>query len=138
MNENWEQFIKYHLLKDSFIDGVLLFSLNLDLVYQHGILKTMHSQEFTKFQELFQCVHDESSRETLLKRGLHFTINSKDIKFVIRQLQTNSVCCITSGNDFGLVIVKFSFGILVASHSYPISSHVAMNQVQDIIVMLCS
>ena len=138
MNENWEQFIKHHLLKDGFINGVLLFSLDLDLVYQHGFLKTMHTQEFTKFQELFECVHDESSRDGLLKRGLNLTIDSKDIKFVIRQLQTNSVCCITSRNDFGLVIVKFSFGVLVASHSYPIPSHVAMNQVQDIVVMLCS
>ena len=138
MNKNWEQFINHHLLRNGFIDGVLLFSLNLDLVYQHGVLKTMHSDEFTKFKKLFECVHDEVSRDALLKRGLYFTINSKEIKFVIRQLQTSSVCCITSRNDFGLVIVKFGFGILVASHSYPIPSHVAVNQVQDIIVMLCS
>ena len=138
MNENWQLFIQQHLLKNGFIDGVLLLSLNLDLVYEHGNLKTMPVAEYKKFQELFECVYEESSREELLKRGLRLTINDTDMKFVIRQLQTNSACCITSRNDFGLVMVKFSFGILVATHAYPIPSHVAMNQVQDIVVMLCS
>ena len=142
MNENWQSFIHENLLKDKFIDGVLLFSPNLDLVYEHGNLAALHTSEHKKFQELFANAHEAISREKQLAKGLYLTINNKDsdndqpTKFVIRQLLSNSASCITKSNNLGLVLVKFSFGLLVASHSYPIPSHVAMNLLQDVVVLL--
>jgi len=138
-NKNWQEFIHQNLLKNGFIDGFLLFSLDLELVYQYGELSKMDQSEFRKFQEVFDHVHDESSRASLLQRGLHLNVGEQDdVKFVIRHLQNNCISCVTKHNRIGVVIMKFQFGIIVASHSYPITSHVALNQVQDLVVMLCS
>ena len=138
-NKNWEEFIHKNLLKDGFIDGFLLFSLDLELVYQYGKLSKINQSEFTKFKDVFDHVYDESSRATLLQRVLYLNVGElDDVKFVIRQLQNNCISCVTKHNRIGVVIVKFQFGIIVASHSYPIPSHVALNQIQDLVVMLCS
>jgi len=142
VNEKWEKFIHDNLLKDGFIDGLLLFSPDLERVYQYGKLVTViDKSECLEFKEIFESVHHEPQRLRILANGLTLKLQEQlggviDTKLVIRHLQSNCLCGVTKGNELGIVVVKFAFGFLVASHSYPISSHVALHKVQDTVVLL--
>ena len=81
VNEKWDKFIHDNLLKDDFIDGLLLFSPDLERVYQYGNLVTAIDQsECVKFKEIFDSMHNEPQRLRILANGL--TIKLQDSKAV--------------------------------------------------------
>lgn len=134
-HKTWTEFIGTNLLNTGFIDGVLLLTTNLVPVYKYGKLEELPAVEFVKFEELFDVIYNESKYQNKLASGLNLTINGETLKFVIRQLSYTTCYAVTKGN-FGIVTVKLPFGYILASHSYPVSSHVAACLVDDLVKRL--
>ena len=137
-NLKWQTFIQDNLLKTGFIDGFILFTLELEPVYKYGSLEKLRKEDYPKFKDIFESLYDDKCKKHVLETGLTINVDGKDRKLVVRQLQHSSACAVSKGNEFGIVAVKFAFGFIVAAHKYPISSPVALHHVQDVVVMLCS
>lgn len=135
-DKKWHKFIKDNLLKNKIINGVLLLTKNLDPVYKFGSLENIQQEQFLQFQDVFEYQHTESGKSDSMMKGFELDINSVREKFIIRQCQYHSAYAITKGNKMGVVAVNLPFGILVASHSYPIMSSVAAQHVEDTCMLL--
>ena len=132
--DTWQNFLKEKLLFNNIIDGVLLFTHNLMPVYKYGCLQNSLPEEFCQFQALFDSQHTETKYNDALVNGFKLEINSRTVKFVVRASQHHSVYAISKANEIGIVVVNLPFGILVASHSYPITSTMAALHVEDVCV----
>lgn len=135
-NKTWSDFIQDNLLNTGFIDGLLLLTSNLEPVYKYGKLEDLPAAEFIKFHELFDAIYSESNYQNKLVSGLTLSINGEALKFVLRHLSYTTAHAVTKGNKFGVVAVKLSFGYILASHSYPVSSHVVACLVDDVVKLL--
>ena len=138
MHDKWDRFVKENVLHNDIIDGVLLITKNLEAVYRYGALQGVPSEQFSQFNDFFQCQHSESGKSQVLVNGFRLDIGANRMKFIIRKSQHHSVYAVTKGNKMGVVVVNVPFGILVVSHSYPVMSNVAAQHVEDICILLRS
>ena len=139
MSEKWNKFIQDKLLWNDLIDGVLLLTNNLEPVYTFGELCDIPENQFHQFERIFQWdLLSEFDRNCVLANGFQLDVGLRTLKFVVRQRQDHSAYAITKANAMGLVVVNLPFGILVASHSYPVTSAVASQHVEDVCRVLRS
>lgn len=137
-SKDWNEFTKDKLLLYNIIDGVLLITPNLQIVYSYGKLNNLQTEELSQFHNIFQLMHNKEKHNLNLQNGFSLTINEESLKFVIRQSQHHSVYAITKSNLVGIVVVNIGYGYLVATHSYPIQSCIAARHVEDVCFLMRS
>ncbi|XP_057292142.1 uncharacterized protein LOC130614718 [Hydractinia symbiolongicarpus] len=136
--DNWAIFLKEKLLFKSIIDGILLFTSNLITVQTYGCLENVPCGQLEQFKNIFDSLHDDNKHSELLVKGFTLNINSAPTKLVIRKCNLHSVYAVSKANMVGIIAVNLPFGVLLASHAYPITSAIAVQHVEDVCKLLRS
>ena len=149
--KEWDNLVRTHLLGDGLINGVLLLTHNLSHVYSYGLLNHVPEEQYMQLRGIFQVFGDAEKESKLLQTGFVIDIadfsedtsvqgdgltNRTAVKFVIRKLNYHSIYATSHRNQHGVILMNLPMGILIASHSYPVHSSVAAQQVEDVCMLL--
>ena len=132
-NESWKSFVEKKLLSNNLIDGVAMFTKTLVPLEMYGKLQNLSIDQLEQFLDIFTKIHSQAENIT---HGFTVDLNSQQVKFVIRHYNYHSVYSISKANQMGLIVINLPFGVLIASHTYPVTSAVAALHVEDVCYFL--
>nr|XP_047127177.1 uncharacterized protein LOC124808124 [Hydra vulgaris] len=133
INNNWKEFLHQKLLHNNLIDGVAMFTKTLVPLEMYGKLQNLPINQLEQFLNIFTNIKSQPEN---VAHGFTIDINLQEVKFVIRHYNFHSVYSVSKANQMGLIVINLPFGVIVSSHTYPVTSAVASQHVEDVCYLL--